>query len=398
MPTVSRKSKVIAGIAIVVVAGVFVMRGHGDKPAAGDKRRGAGADHAVPVKVAEARQGDLDVKLDVIGRAEAFSTVNVRSRVNGQLRTLEFKPGDRVKSGQVIARLDASLLEAQVKQAEGVKARDEALLAKAQADLARFGDVAEKGYISKAEFDQYKAAAATSAATVKSDLASVELAKTQLSYATIHAPFDGVAGAPLVFPGAQVNADATDIVVINQVQPINVRFAISEAYLDAIKRGVAAGGVAVSAKIPGADEDATVKGALDFIDNAVDPQTGTIVAKARFENVDGRLTPNQFVNVAVPTQRLAHAVTVPLAALQSSPDGPFVFVVKADASVEQRTVVTGPAVDQRQVIAQGLAAGEKVVTEGQLLLVAGAKVKIVGDGVAGDEAHARPPKVAENAQ
>jgi multidrug efflux system membrane fusion protein len=398
MPTVSRKSKVIAGIAIVVVAGVFIVRGHGDKPAGGDKRRGAGGDHAVPVKVAEARQGDLDVKLDVIGRAEAFSTVSVRSRVNGQLRTLEFKPGDRVKSGQVIARIDASLLEAQVKQAEGVKARDEALLAKAQADLARFGDVAAKGYISKAEYDQYKAAAATSAATVKSDLASVELARTQLSYATIRAPFDGVAGAPLVFPGAQVNADQTDIVVINQVQPIHVRFAIAEAYLDAIKRGVAAGGVPVNARIPGADEASTVQGTLDFLDNAVDPQTGTIVAKARFDNIDARLTPNQFVNVAVPTQRLSGAITVPAAAMQTSPDGWFVFVVKNDGSVEQRPVTTGPAVEQRQVVAQGLKAGEKVVTEGQLLLVAGAKVKVVGDGVAEEGAPAKHPKVAENAE
>jgi multidrug efflux system membrane fusion protein len=390
MPTLSRKSRIvgIAALAVVVAAALY-FRGHRDDKG-GDRKRGAGESRAVPVKVAQAEAGDLDVKLEVIGRAEAFSTVSVRSRVNGQLRTLEFKPGERVKAGQVIARLDASLLEGQLKQAEGVKARDDALLAKAQADLARFGDVAAKGYISKAEYDQYKAAVATSAATVKSDLASVELARTQLSYATIRAPFDGVAGAPLVFPGAQINADATDIVVINQVQPIHVRFAIAEAYLDAVKRGVAAGGVVVSAKVPGADESATVSGTLDFIDNVVDPQTGTIVAKARFDNLDARLTPNQFVNVAVPTQRLAHAITVPVAALQSSPDGPFVFVVKGDASVEQRPVTTGPAVEQRQVIAQGLAAGEKVVTEGQLLLVAGAKVKVVDD--------AGKTGVAENAQ
>lgn len=389
MPTLSRKSTMIAaGVALAAIVGWYFSHAHGDK--SGDKKRGAGEAHAVPVKVATAEASDLDVTLDVIGRAEAFSTVSVRSRVNGQLRTLEFKPGEAVSEGHVIARLDSSLLEAQLKQAEGVKARDEALLAKAQADLTRYGEVAEKGYISKIELDQYKAAAATAAATVKSDNATVDLARTQLSYAVIRAPFDGVAGAPLVYPGAQINADQTDLVVINQVTPIHVRFAISEAFLPAVKRGLAAGGVEVGAKIPGSDEKIP-DGTLDFVDNAVDQTTGTILAKARFANRDGKLTPNQFVNVSLPTQHLAQAISIPLAALQTSPDGPFVFVVKSDDTIEQRTVTTGPAIEQRQVIAKGLAAGDQVVTEGQLLLVAGAKVKVVDDRVASDKPHDETP-------
>lgn len=330
---------------------------------------------AVPVHVATAWQGDLDLSLPLVGRAEAWSSVTLRAQVSGQLQSLAFQPGSRVKKGQVLAQLDTRLLKARLDQARGAVARDQAQLDKARADRRRYADMLAKGYVSKADFDTYKANLAVAQATLQGDRAAQELAQANLDYARIVAPFDGIVGAPLVWPGAQVGAQDTDIVVLNQVQPIRVAFGLPEASLGAVRAALARGPLAVRARVPG-DAAAPLEGRLEFIDNAVDHSTGTILLKARFDNPDTRLTPGQFVQVTLPTTRLSGVVTVPVVALQSSSRGSFVFVARADGTVAQRYVTPGPAAGDRQVIAEGLKAGERVVTEGQMLLVEGAKIRV----------------------
>lgn len=332
----------------------------------------------VPVKVAGARRGDLELTLKVIGRAEAFSTVNVQARVSGQLQALLFKPGGVVKQGQTIVRIDPSLLQAQLDQALGNLAKDQAQLDNARTVLKRYQPLLGKGYVAQSDYDSYKANEGIYAASVKSDQAAVELARTQLSYAQIQAPFDSLAGAPLVYPGAQVTANDTSIVVLNQLRPIHLTFAIPETALADLKASMARGAVPVTASIPGG-KGAPMAAELDFVNNAVDAGTGTIQLKARYANDDDRLTPGQFVEVVLPTTHLANVVTVPVVALQNSPLGSFVFVVNADGTVQQRMVTSGPSSGTQIVIEKGLLGNEHVVTDGQLLLVDGTRVRVVPD-------------------
>lgn len=332
---------------------------------------------AVPVEVASVVRGDVELSLKLIGRVEAWSTVSLRARVSGQLQSLSFTPGALVRKGSVLAQLDPRLLQAQLDQARGNVARDQALLQKAQADQRRYADMLARGFVSKADYDLYQANLAVARATLQSDRAAQELAQTQLDYARIVAPFDGIAGAPLVWPGAQISADSTDLVVLNQVEPVRVAFNIPEDSLPAVRAARADGAVAVQATVSG-DSAAPLRGTLDFIDNAVDAATGTIVLKARFDNTGHRLVPGQFVQVTLPTTRLADVLSVPVQALQSSSGGSFVFVLGADGKVRQRYVTPGPTSAGRTVIDKGLTAGEQVVTEGQMLLVDGSAVVVKG--------------------
>ncbi|HVI53436.1 MAG TPA: efflux RND transporter periplasmic adaptor subunit [Luteibacter sp.] len=365
-------------LVIVVLAAVGAMvttiwrhdAGSKDGPKPGDKTA-----TGVPVTTALAVRGDIDLSLKVIGRAEAYSTVNVRSRVAGQLESLAFTPGAHVKKGDLLARVDPRPLKAAYDQAQGNVSRDQAQLVKAEADLARYENMLGKGFVSRADYDLYKANLGVARAALESDRAAARAAQTQLDFTTISAPFDGVTGAPLAYPGATLAADTTDIVVLNEVDPIRVAFSIPEDSLSAVRSSLRKAAVPVQASIPG-DKGAALQGELEFVDNAVDATTGTIVLKGRFPNADGRLTPGQFADVTLPTTRLTDAVSVPVIALQSSTSGSFVFVVKPDETVEQRSVTTGATTADRAVIDKGLEGGERVVTEGQMLLVDGARVRL----------------------
>jgi multidrug efflux system membrane fusion protein len=228
------------------------------------------------------------------------------------------------------------------------------------------------------DYDTYKANQSIYTAAVKADRAAVELARTQLGYTQIQAPFDSIAGAPLVYPGAQLTANDTSIVVLNQIRPIHVTFSVPETGLDGIKATMARGKVPVAVNIPGT-KSASMDAELDFINNSVDAATSTIQLKARYTNDDDRLTPGQFVEVVLPTTRLTNVVTVPVVALQNSPLGSFVFVANADGTVQQRMVTAGPTTGGQIVIEKGLNGSETVVTDGQLLLVDGAHVHVVTD-------------------
>ena len=367
--------KLVLTAVVLVAAGVAA---HYLWPPAGESAAAdpAVAAQAVPVKVATAQRGDLELSLQVIGSAQAWSTVTVQSRVDGQLQSLAFKPGGHVRKGETIIRIDPSLLKSQLDEALGNLAKDQAQQVNAQTLLKRYGPLLAKGYVASSDYDVAKANAGLYAAAVKADQAAVELARTQLGYATIRAPVDSIAGAPLVYPGAQVTANSTNLVVLNQVQPIYIAFAVPESELAALRAARARGAVSVSARLPGSK--ISMPGTLDFIDNAVDPSTGTIQLKAEYANQGDQLTPGQFVQVSLPTARLHNVVTVPAVALQNSPQGSFVFTVGADNSVQQRMVTLGPASGDRLVIERGLSGGERVVTDGQMLLVNGSPVRVVG--------------------
>jgi multidrug efflux system membrane fusion protein len=364
--------KKLALIALLLLVVALTLRFLWRAPAAGGH---AAAPAAVPVEVARATQGDVELALKLVGRVEAWSTVTLRARVSGQLDTLAFTPGALVRKGALLAQIDPRLLQAQLDQARGSVARDRALLLKAQADQQRYANMLAKGFVSRADYDLYQANLAVAKATLQSDQAAQELAQTQRDYTRIVAPFDGVVGAPRVYPGAQISAGRTDIVVLNQVEPVRVAFNIPEDSLPAVRTAQARGALPVQVSISG-EHAAPLVGTLDFIDNAVDASTGTIVLKARFDNAAHRLTPGQFVQVALPTSRLVKAVSVPVHALQSSSSGSFVFVLGTDGKVQQRPVVSGPTTAGRTVIDKGVRAGEQVVTEGQMLLVNGTAVTV----------------------
>lgn len=359
---------------VVVVLAALVAHVWSDRGKAAPGKPAAA--QAVPVKVTRAERGDLDLSLKVNGYAEAYSTVTVQSRVNGQLQAVAFTPGGRVHQGEVIARIDPSLLQAQLDQARGNLAKDQAQLANAEQVLRRYTPMLAKGYVSKTDYDGYRANVGIYAASVKADQAAVEMAQTQLGYAQIKAPVDSIAGAPLVYPGAQVSANSTNLVVLNQVRPIHLTFSVPESALDGIKAAAARGQLVVSVQVPGATT-APIPATLDFINNAVDSGTGTIQLKASYANGDDRLTPGQFVQVTLPTARLHDVVTVPVTALQNSPNGSFVFVVGADGAAQQRMVTAGTSNGGRIVIEKGLAGGEQVVTDGQMLLTNGTRVQVV---------------------
>jgi multidrug efflux system membrane fusion protein len=369
-----KKLVLIAGLVALAAVGVGVWRHGADGKDAQKPSRAAPA-AGTPVNTAVATRGEIDLSLKIIGRAEAYSTVNIRSRVNGQLEALAFTPGAHVKKGELLAQVDPRPLKAALDEAQGKVASDQAQLTKAEADLARYQNMLGKGFVSRADFDLYKANLGVARAALESDRAAARAAQVQLDFTTITAPFDGITGAPLAYPGATLTADTTDIVVLNEVDPIRVAFAIPEDSLSAVRASQRRGALPVEAKIPG-DTGGPLKGELEFVDNAVDATTGTIVLKGRFANADGRLTAGQFAEVTLPTTRLADAVSIPVIALQSSTSGTFVFVVKPDQTVEQRNVTTGASTATRVVIDKGLAEGERVVTEGQMLLVDGARVRV----------------------
>lgn len=362
-------------IVLLAILGTAMLVFRGGKEASAPQSKPAGAGQEVPVHVATATRGEIDLSQKLVARAEAWSTVSIRARVSGQLQKLAFAPGAQVKQGDLLIQIDPSLLKAQLDQARGAVAKDRAQLVKAEADQKRYTDLLAKGYVSRADYDTYQANLGIARATLTSDQAAMELAQTQLDYARIVAPFDGVMGAPLAWPGAQVMANTTDIVVINQIHPIRVAFNVPEEALAAVRLAQAQGAVPVTAVIPG-DQGRPLEGALEFIDNAVDATTGTIVLKARFDNADDRLTPGQFVQLTLPTTRIANAVSVPVEALQSSAKGSFVFVYGKDGKVEQRFITPGATAGKRLVVEKGLDAGEQVVTEGQMLLINGSQARV----------------------
>lgn len=351
-------------------------RGEGRSAAgAGGGGRGQGRE-AVPVLVATAMQKAVPVQLRAVGNVEAYTTVSIKSQVTGVLQKAHFKEGQDVKNGQLLFTVDPRPLEAALKQAEAALARDSAQLRNMREQLKRYGELVEKQYVSREQYDQIKANADAAEAVVDADKAVVENAKVQLSYSYIYSPISGRIGSLLINEGNLIRLnDGAPLVVINQLTPINVTFAVPELNLADIKRHMAGGRLSVKANFP-SDEGRAEQGILAFVDNLVDRTTGTIKLKAEFANGERRLWPGQFINVVLTLTTQADAVVIPSEAIQVGPEGQQVFVVKEDKRVELRRVSVGQTNDGEAVITKGVAAGEQVVREGQFLLSSGARVDI----------------------
>jgi membrane fusion protein, multidrug efflux system len=341
--------------------------------------RGRGGDTTVPVTVAQVVQKQMPIEIRVIGAVEAYSVVSVHAQITGQLTDVNFKEGEDVTKNQLLFALDRRPLEAALLQAQANLQRDVAQAANAKAVAQRYTDLAAQGIATTEQVETNRSSAAALEATVEADRAAVESAKVQLQYATITSPIAGRTGALMVHEGNLVRAqDTAPLVVINQVSPIYVSFAIPESRLAELKRFLALGTLAVEAQPPN-DEAVSSHGHITFVDNNVDQTTGTIRIKATFTNEDRRLWPGQFVNVIVALTKDLTAVVVPTAAVQVGQQGQYTYVVKPDHSVEYRAVVVERTAGLETVIKSGLKASETVVTDGHLRLVAGSHVSIKGD-------------------
>lgn len=337
---------------------------------------------AVPVTIAKAQQRDVPVALSVVGRAEAFESVVLRSRVDGQVAEVLFTEGQHVRQGDVLIRLDPTDFAAKLNQAEASAARDQALAAKSQSDTARYSALKDRNFVSEEKVNDVRTNEAAAAANLRASRAAVELARLQLSYTTIRAPITGLVGARVVFPGSAVKTNETILATINRVRPLLVAFSLPEKHLPRLRATLAGSSdkkMKVDITLP-SDTTQHFEGELRFIDNAVDAATGTILLKAQVDNADEKLTPGQFLNLRLILETLPQAVTIPTEAVQQGADGTFTFVVKEGGSVEVRKLEVATSEAGVSAIAKGLSAGETVVTDGQLRLTAGVKVKVRENG------------------
>lgn len=365
----SRRLPIALGIAVLIGGGYWAVN-KGKTPAAATSKGNA----QVPVIVAKAQSGEMPVFLNVVGRAEAYEGVTVKSRVDGQVLSVNYTEGQFVKQGDLLIRLDPADFNARVAQAEAVTTKDEVLLAKAQADLERSQGLKARGFVSDEKVNEIRTNLSSAAATLKADQAALELARLQLSYTAIRAPFSGIVGARLVFPGSTVKINDTALVVVNRVDPLYITYSVPERHLQGLRRAVSQGPLAVQIALPGSKETG-YQGKVKFIDNAVDATTGTIQMKALLDNKDAQLTPGQFVNVSMVLDKLNDAVLVPDEAVQQGADGNFLYAVKADNTVEIRKIKIVASYRGMTAVDQGVSAGDTVVTDGQLRLTPGASVQ-----------------------
>jgi multidrug efflux system membrane fusion protein len=330
----------------------------------------------VPVTAAAVIQKTVPVQINTIGNVEAYSTVSVKSQIGGLLNHVHFREGQDVDKGALLFTIDPRPYEASLKQAEANLAKDTAQLENAREEVRRYAELVKKGYVAQEQYDQIRTNAIAFEATVNADKAVVENARLQLKYCYIYSPFNGRTGNLLSHQGNLIKANADNpMVIINQIQPIYVTFSVPEQYLSEIKKYMSGGKILVKAFITTAKDDSE-EGVLTFVDNTVDVTTGTIKLKATFTNKKKRLWPGQFVDVVIVLTTQPNAIVVPSQSVQTGQKGQYVFVIKDDLTVEDRLVTVGRMLNSETVIEKGLQAGEKVVTDGQLRLVPGAKVQL----------------------
>ena len=369
---------------------------------------------AVPVAVATVEQKAMPVQIQALGSVEAYSVVSVKAQVGGELVRVHFKEGQDVRKGDMLFTIDRRPFEAalaqvqatqaqhqaQVTQAEANLARDQAQLENARVEEERYRRLAAGGFVAREQYDQFlttlktaqatidadQAAVATARALVRADDAMVETARLNLAYTEIKSPIDGRTGSLMLHEGNVVRSGGTSdstLLVINQVQPTYVSFTVPQQQLSEIKTYMQAGSLSVDALPSG--EKRPDRGVVTFVDNAIDPTTGTVRLKASFPNAEKRLWPGQFANVTLTLTVDPNAIVVPSQAVQTGSQGPYVFVVKPDSTVENRPVVVTRTQGSDSVIASGLQAGEQVVTDGQPRLSPGVKVEVRGEAGGGSK-------------
>ncbi len=329
---------------------------------------------AVPVQVGEVRRMTVPVQVQVIGSVEAYSTVSVKSQVAGIVQAVHFRDGQDVRQGDLLFSLDPRPFQAALNQAEANLARDQAQLQNARAQDRRYTALYKEGIVSQDQFDQYHSTAAQLAAAVRADQAAVESDRIQLGYCAIRSPMDGRTGAVLVDQGNVVGANGTTMVVINQIQPIYVDFAVPEQYLSEI-RGLMTRHLRVEATVPH-EPNRPEWGVVTFVNNTVDTSTGTILLKGTFPNEDRRLWPGEYVNITLTLSDQPNAVVAPAQAVQTGTQGDYVYVLEPNRTVQYRPVKVGAGYRGYTVVEKGLQPGETVITDGQIMLRPGAKVEV----------------------
>jgi membrane fusion protein, multidrug efflux system len=366
---------IAALVAIGAIAAVWSQTERSSQQRQGRGFRG-GDDGPVPVIAATTRRADVPVLLDGVGTTRALNTVTVRPQVDGVLISINFKEGEDVERGAVLARIDPTTYQAAYDQVVAKKAQDEAQLANARLDLDRYARLSATNSIARQQYDTQKATVAQLEAQVRLDQATIDNAKAILDYTVITAPIAGRTGLRLVDSGNYVRAaDPTGIVVITQLRPISVLFTLPQQQLGEVNRAFARETLQV--EVFGADNKTVIdKGTLQVVDNQVDQTTGTIKLKAEFPNRDLQLWPGQFVNVQLLIDMLKQAVVAPTAAVQRGPNGTFVFVVAPDNKVSVRPVTVAQQDENQAVITRGLQPDERVVTTGFARLTAGTEVAV----------------------
>ena len=358
----------------ILIAGVLAWELLREQPANAAATAAPAQAPVVPVVAGVATARDVPIYLAGIGTVQAFNTVTVKARVDGQIDKIAFTEGQDVKSGQLLAQIDPRPFQAALAQAQAAKAKDQAQLANAKRDLDRFLTLAQRDYATKQSVDTQRATIEGIDAAIQGDDAAIDNAKVQLGYTTVTAPLSGRTGVRLVDQGNIVHAsDTTGIVVITQLKPISLVFTLPQDALDDVAAAMAKGPVKAEAY---KRDDATRvgDGMLALVDNQIDPATGTIRLKATFANDELRLWPGQFVNVHLLIDTARDAVTVPAQVVQRGPDGTFAYVIKQDGSVEPRKVMLGAVRDGIAIVEKGLQAGERVVVDGQYKIRPGVRV------------------------
>jgi multidrug efflux system membrane fusion protein len=372
-------------IATLLVAGAVacfgIARGLGGLGVSGPQAGARDVAAAIPVMASEVRRADVPIFLAGLGTVQAFNSVLVKSRVDGQIVKINFSEGKDVHAGEVLVEIDPAPFAATLAQAQANKLKDQAQLDNTRLDLDRFTRLAKSGAGTTQQLDTTRALVAQFEASVKADQAMIDMAQVQLDYCSIRSPIEGRVGTRLVDVGNIVRAtDATGIVTINQIHPIFVAFALPADSLPQLRAALKGGDIAVTALDSNGQELAT--GALAVIDNQINPATGTINYKAQFANTDDVLWPGQFVNARIQVAIRRNVIAVPVTAVQHGPDGPYAFVVGGDRVVQKRPIKVGILNKTTAIIDDGLQSGEQVVTDGQYRIQAGSKVEILTQAAA----------------
>lgn len=374
----SRWKSVLVVVALLVVV-ILVWRALPDKQTAGGPRDGKSS-AAVPVTVISASVRDVPLYLSALGTVQALNTVTVRPQVSGQLLSLEFEEGRRVAKGDVLAQIDPRTYQAQLSQAQARLRQNQALLASARATLQRYDELSGERFVSAQDLDNQRNTVAQMEAAVQADEAAIRDNRIRTDYTTVRAPIDGIAGIRAVDAG-NILAASDPIVTLTQIHPINIVFTLPEQHLQRVRDAHAAGAVTVSAMDRIDSQVLADGGALSVIDNQIDASTGSFRLKSEFPNDDDVLWPGQFVNVRMRVDTVHDGLVVPTQAIQRGPGGDYVYVVGEDNTARMQPVdVAGEADDLHMLIASGLEAGERVVTEGQFRLKPGSAVTPLAPG------------------
>jgi len=378
----SRWKWVLIG-ALIVLVGVIGWRLLAPRQGAAMRGGGAANEAPVPVTVVPVESKDVPVYLSALGTVQALNTVTITAQVSGQLKTINFKEGEEVKKGDLIAEIDPRTFQAALDQALAKKKQDEAQLSASRSTLARYEDLIKQHFVAAQDLENQRQLVRQQEALVAADEAAASSARTQLGYTRITSPIDGIAGIRAVDVGNLVTANSsTGLVVLTQIHPLNVMFSLPEQNLDLVRASAGADPLPVSA-LDRTDAHEIAAGELKVVDNQIDTTTGTVKLKAEFANTANTLWPGQFVNVRVRVKTVTGGLVVPTTAVQRGPDGSYAYVLQADNTVAMTPLKIGEeAGDDAIVVTSGLKQGDKVVTEGQFRLKPGSKVQPLAPGEA----------------